>query len=208
MSDLRGWRCCDLAVEEVVDERRHYVELVFQCKMPGIEQVKFGVRQISQVRMRAIEREDLVVCAPNDQRRRLAFAEERLKLRIERNITAIIMEQVELNVLIAGTIKQSLIVAPIVWIDPGHVLHTVRVLELGGGRRHKERQRLTMSIRPIGPIGLDRIPKRFRSFFIGVAILDDERGDLVRVLQRETVSNGSAIIHEIERILFYAELLK
>ena len=120
----------------------------------------------------------------------------------------IIVEQIELDVLVAGTIKQSLIVAPIVWIDPEHVLHIVRVLELGGGRRHKERQRLTMSIRPIGPIGLDRIPKRFQSFFIRVAILDDERRGPVWMLLCKTVSNGSTIIHEIERKLFYAELLK
>ena len=126
-----------------------------------VSSMEFGVRQILQVRMRAIGREDLVVCAPNDQRRRLPFAEERLELWIERNIATIIVEQVELYFLVAGTIKQSLIVAPIVWIDPGHVLHTVRVLEFGGGRCHKERQRLTISIRPIGPVGLDRIPKRF-----------------------------------------------
>src|SRR6266853_205887 len=39
----------DLAVEEVVDERRHDVELVFQREMSGVEQMQLGVGQIAKI---------------------------------------------------------------------------------------------------------------------------------------------------------------
>jgi hypothetical protein len=39
----------DVAVEEVVNKRRHHVELVFQREMSGAEQMQLGVGQIAEV---------------------------------------------------------------------------------------------------------------------------------------------------------------
>ena len=127
------------AVEEVVDKRRHHVKLVFQREMSCAEQMQLGVGQITEVGPRAIRGEYLIVLAPDDQCRRLPVAEEGLEFRIERNIGSVVVEEVELDVLIAGAIKQRLVVAPIVRVDPGDVRDAISVLELGGGRRHKHR---------------------------------------------------------------------
>ena len=50
-------------------------------KMPCVDQVKLDVGQIALVRVSAVSREDLVVLAPDDQRRWLVLAEIGLHLR-------------------------------------------------------------------------------------------------------------------------------
>src|ERR1700742_2215125 len=112
-------------VQEAADERLHDVELVLKGEMAGVEKVQFGLRQVAQVRCRARSREYLVVLAPDDQRWRVAFAEEGLELRIERDVGPVCVEEVQLNVLITRTGEQRLVVAPIVRVDPSHVAHPV-----------------------------------------------------------------------------------
>ena len=174
--------------------------------MAGIEEMQFGVRQVAQVGRRAVGGKDLVVLAPHDQRRRLPLAEERLKFRIERNVRSVVEEQVELDVLVARAVEQRLVVAPVVRIDPRDVGDAVRVLELRRLRRHEDVDRRAMRLRPVCPIGLDRIPERLEPFLIGVAVLHDEGGDALGMLEREPVADRRAVIHEIDRIVLDAEL--
>jgi hypothetical protein len=86
------WR--NVAIQEVVDQRRHNVQLVFQREMTGVEKVKFGIRQVSKIWPCAISREYLVVLSPHDQRGRLVFTEKGLEFRIEWNVSAVIVEQI------------------------------------------------------------------------------------------------------------------
>src|SRR5229473_464420 len=74
----------DLALEEVADQWHHFVSLVLQREMAGVDEVKLDLRQIALVGMRAVGWEYLVVLSPDDQRRGLVFAEVSLDLRIER----------------------------------------------------------------------------------------------------------------------------
>ena len=79
--------------------------------MAGVEKVQFCIGQISQIGCCAIRREDLVVLAPDDQRRRLALAEERLEFRVERNVRPVVEKEVELNLVVALAVEQELIVS-------------------------------------------------------------------------------------------------
>src|SRR5215831_6220444 len=82
----------DLAVKEIADKRDHFVCFVFERKMPGVDQVKLDLGQVALVGVSAVGREDLVVLAPDDQRRRLVLPEIGLHLRIKRQIAAIVVE--------------------------------------------------------------------------------------------------------------------
>src|SRR5215472_16993381 len=84
--------CRDLAGEEIADERHHFVGFVLERKMPCVDQVKLDLGQVALVRVSAGGREDLVVFAPDDERRRLMLAEICLHLRIKRQIGAIVVE--------------------------------------------------------------------------------------------------------------------
>jgi hypothetical protein len=81
-----------MAVKKSVDERRHFIELVLKREVSGIEQVQFCVRQVVEVRVSPVRRKNLIVPAPNDQRRWLVLAKERLEFGIERNVRAVVVE--------------------------------------------------------------------------------------------------------------------
>ena len=55
----------DLAIEEVADQRRHFIQLVFQGEMAGVENMHLRVGQVTLVGMRAGFGEDLVILAGN-----------------------------------------------------------------------------------------------------------------------------------------------
>ena len=120
----------NLSVEEVVDQRDHLIGLVLQREMAGVEEMKLQVGQIALVRMRAIGGENLVVLAPDDQRRRLMLAEISLDGGIERQVGPVVVEEVELDLVVARAIEQRLVVDPIVGRDAADVGDAVRVLEL------------------------------------------------------------------------------
>src|SRR5262249_35587463 len=122
-------RCLrDLTVKEIADEWHHFVGFVLERKMPCVDQVKLDLGQVALVRVSAVGREDFVVLAPDDERRRLMLAEICLHLRIKRQIGAIVVEQVHLDFGVARPIEQRLINH-----DP-----YPRYLELAQGRRYLE----------------------------------------------------------------------
>ena len=60
------------------------VTVFFQREVAGIEQVELNILQVPLVGMRSLGRENLVVLAPDDQRRWLMFAEVSLPRRVKR----------------------------------------------------------------------------------------------------------------------------
>ena len=58
------------------------LEAILDGEVTGIEPVQFRLRQIAQVRLAALRREEDVVLSPEDQRLRLPIAQELLPRRI------------------------------------------------------------------------------------------------------------------------------
>ncbi len=56
------------------------------------------------------------------------------------------------------------------------------------------------------PVGADRVPEIADAFVIGIAVLDNQSGDTVRMLERQPVADRCTIIHDIHRVLGGAEL--
>ncbi len=106
--------------------------------MGGIEEIELCFGKIAKTRMRALFREDLVIFAPDDQRRRLAVAEECLELWMERQVGAVVVEQVELDILVPRQGEQRLVVHPVVGAGAGQVLDSIGILEFGRLRRDTE----------------------------------------------------------------------
>src|SRR5215813_8060471 len=91
----------DLTVQEIADERHHLIGLVLKREMTRVDQMKLEVANVTLVRVSAVGREDLVVLAPNYERRGLMLAEICLHLRIKRHIGSIVVEQVHLDIAVA-----------------------------------------------------------------------------------------------------------
>ena len=100
--------------------------------MPGVEQMEFEILQIAFIWISAFRRKNRIVLSPDNQSRRLIFAEICLPLRIKRRVRAVTVEKLELNVLVARAIHQSLVERPGVGRNAIRVAHAVRVLPFRG----------------------------------------------------------------------------
>ena len=87
--DLSRRNPCRQERADVVGDRP---TILFQGKMPGIEQVELEVIQIPFVGICTFGRKDVVVLAPDDQGRWLILAELGLPRRIVRDIVLVVIE--------------------------------------------------------------------------------------------------------------------
>src|SRR5262249_4244700 len=106
---------------------------------------------------------------------------------------------------VAGPIEQRLIMDPVVGIDAAHICDAVGVLELGRLRRDQDVKRLAVLLRVVGPIGFDRVPELLEAFLVGAAVLYDEGGDALGMLESEAPADGRPIVHDVHRIALHAE---
>src|SRR5512134_137145 len=100
-SPRTGRSAPDLSIKEVPNQGEGLIGLVLQQEMSGVEEVKLDLLQVPLIGMRAIRREDLVVLAPHNQRRRLMRAEIRLDGGIQRQVGAVVVEHIQLNLVIS-----------------------------------------------------------------------------------------------------------
>src|SRR5690242_9584281 len=98
--------------QESLDSRGNLFTMRFQGEMSRIKQMRFNPRQIPFIWNRAFRRKDKVILSPDNQGWGLIFAEKFLKLGIEGNIGAVVVQHVQLNVGIARPIHSGLIQRP------------------------------------------------------------------------------------------------
>jgi hypothetical protein len=103
-----------LFAKEVANVLRDHITVFFQREVASVEQVKLEILQVTLVRMGSLSRKNVIVLAPNDQRRRLMLTQVGLPLWIEAWITAVVQEHRKLDRLIALAIKQRLDMSPCV----------------------------------------------------------------------------------------------
>ena len=97
---------------------------------------------------------------------------------------------------------------PVIRIDSADIADTIGVLELCRLRRDQHVKCLAVHFRVVGPIGLDRVPELFEPFLIGIAVLHDEGGDALGMLEGETPAYGRAIVHHVHRVPFDTDLIE
>jgi hypothetical protein len=89
-----------VAAQEPSDQIRDQVGLLVQSEVAGVEDTHLGARDVSAVRPSLLDLERRVVAAPDDLQRRLVLAEPVLPGRVTRDISAVVVEQVGLDVLL------------------------------------------------------------------------------------------------------------
>src|SRR5262245_65154081 len=122
----------EVPAEEVSHEPSDQVPVAFQREVAGVEQVELYRLEVSLVRLGTGRRKDLVVGAPHNQHRRLVLPEVLLPLRVERRVTPVAQEQVELDLVVALVIQQILVRGPAVRRDELGMWDAVGVLPAGG----------------------------------------------------------------------------
>src|SRR5580658_436141 len=104
-----------------------------QCKVPGIEHVKFNMFEIPTVRFCARRQEHEVVPAPDDQGGRLELPEVVVPLGIALHVASVVSVQDKLNIFVSRSIHAPLSVFPGVRTDPRWVGCAFKVLSPGDG---------------------------------------------------------------------------
>src|SRR5262245_28827613 len=106
-----------MAAEKFADQAGNLGAMRFEGKVSRIQEVDFSIPQVAAVRRGAFRGEDDIVLTPDNQCGRLLRAEPRLKRRIQRQVSPIVVEQVKLNLVVAWAVESQLVECPCVGIE-------------------------------------------------------------------------------------------
>ena len=87
------------AFKEGRDQGGHLFRMRFQREMSCIQQMNLRIWQITLIGSRTSRNKGGIMASPHSQKRRLVFAEVRLKVRVACDVCAVIEDQIELYLL-------------------------------------------------------------------------------------------------------------
>jgi len=176
-------------------------------EVTGVEEVDYGIGNISLERLSAVWQEKRIILSPHRQEAWLVRPEVVLERRVERNVALIIAEQVQLNLVGAGAGQLEVVERIAVWRKRGHVGDTVRVLPARRLGSEKATESLSVGWRRVLPIGPNRFPAVAQPFLIGVAVLGDDCGEAIRMPNGEAEADGRSIVEDVHREALEADHL-
>lgn len=109
-----------------------FVEVGFQREVAAVDEVDLGVGVVATKGFGAGGQEERIIAPPHGERRRAMGAEIGLECRIQRDVAALVEEQIQLDLVIAGPVEQRLIEGVGLRRDDRGVGDAVGVLESGG----------------------------------------------------------------------------
>ncbi len=120
--------------EELQDIIGDGVALLFEREVAGIQQMDFHFGDIFLECQSTSGWENGVVLSPNSQHRWLGLTQRRMPEVVLGQIVLVIVEQGQLDRLIAGTVEGDLVMGPGIGTDMIGIMKTGGVLELGGSQ--------------------------------------------------------------------------
>src|SRR5713226_3460991 len=151
---------CPPLLHEAPDELRNLIRCGIEREMTRIEDMEFGLRHVAAIGLRFRKLERQVVFAPEDQKPRLLLAHPSLPLGVGVDVRAVVVEEVTLNVGLAGLVEKGKFIGPEIRVIAFHV---GIVPDMARARR---RQRQEIGAKgafvgsAIGPKGPPRLPIR------------------------------------------------
>src|SRR4030095_1883062 len=91
----------------VTDRRRDLCSMRLQREMPRVEEADDSIRNIALERLGTGRQEERVVLPPDREQRRLVRAEIFVEPRVQRDVSGVVEEQIELDLVIAGPREQG-----------------------------------------------------------------------------------------------------
>ena len=85
-----------------------HVAIFLKRKVACVQQVECDVVEIRLLRMGTVRREEVVIIAPENQRRGLMLSEQCLPLWILRYICAVVQNHIQLHFLVSRTVQRVL----------------------------------------------------------------------------------------------------
>src|SRR6266567_6481336 len=119
------------------DELRNLIRCSIEREMARIKDVDFGLRHVAAIGLRFRKLERQVVFAPEDEKLRLLLAHPSLPLGVSVDVCAVVVEEVALNVGLAGLVEKGKFIAPEIRVIPFHV---GIVPDMAGPRRRQREE--------------------------------------------------------------------
>lgn len=107
----------DVPWQEFPDQAGDRLCVLLERKVPAIERVHVGVGDVALVGVGSSDGEKRIVPAPHDEHRRPVLAQIGLPFGIAWRVVAIVVEQLELDLGIAPSVKKRLIERPAIRAD-------------------------------------------------------------------------------------------
>ena len=163
--------------------------------MAGRQSVHFGIGQILEERFATFGREKGVILAPEYDRLRLLFPKESLPHRIEFDVGAVVIKEVELHPASVRALHEGEVGFPVVRADQFRILRAVQVHSLDCVVLEEGRQRGFVFGAPVLPKRSPEAVPGFRETdFVSVAVLDGQPFQSVRVPRDHPEADRAAIV--------------
>src|SRR6266436_3241344 len=109
---LREWWYSFLRLHELTYKHRNFIRFGIKSEVSSVENVNLSVRYVPAIgfRLRNVERR--VILTPNHQQPRLLFAHPCLPLGVGVDVRAVVIEEVALNIHLAGRAKKGKFIGP------------------------------------------------------------------------------------------------
>src|SRR5262245_33491136 len=151
-------RVADSASEEVSDGCRDLSGMCFQREVSGIEEADDRIGNVALELFRTRRQEERIVLAPYREERRLAGAEVILEGRVERDVTLVVAEQVQLDLIGTGARQIEVVQRLTVRGNCHAVGHAMGILPTRRLGSEEGAKSVAVGLRRLLPIGADRVP--------------------------------------------------
>ena len=188
---------------------RDYRRILFQREVPCIEQTYFSLGIVAFESLGARRREDGIVLPPYCEERDLVVVQVLVPDWVQGRVGAVVVEERQLNRVVAGPVESGLIEGPSVGADVLLIADAFGVLEL----RRLQGQKLAhlgFGFRiAIVPVRNDVFrPEGSESFVVRVTVLRDDGLNAIRMSGGQTKTNRRAVVLDIDGISRYLELVE
>src|SRR5207253_6523185 len=147
-------------LHETPDELRDLICGRIEREMARIEHVDFGFGHVATIGLRFGKLEGQVVLSPEDEQPRLPLAHPSLPLGVGVDVGAVVVEEVALNVGLAGLVEKSKLIGPAIGVITFHLGLAADVACLRRRQRQDIGAKRTSVRRAIAPTGPPRLPTR------------------------------------------------
>ncbi len=185
-------------LQELVDVPRNFLFVILKGKMSGIQQSQLEFLDILPVCLRAGSVEDNVILAPDGQHRDARRAEVFLELWVQLHVGAVVVEEVKLDVLVAGAFQQRLVEVPRLRRDPLRVLCPDCILRPGRVEDQELPQPVPVLRAAARPVFPARHPEvRLQALHVRVPILRDDGGHRAGARQGQPERHGGPVVEDV-----------
>src|SRR5215471_20448173 len=161
--------------------------------------MELGLRQVSQIRLAALRREEDVALTPEDERLWLACAQEQLPCGIEGNVGAVVVEEIQLDTTRVRPLHEAEVHLPVVGAYELRLRMPVLIYELDPFEaQERQQRRFGLGSRVLPERVADAVPRGCETLFVCVRVLEDQPLLTVAATTENAEADRAAVVlHEI-----------